>query len=144
VASPPRRQSTFPGRCDREPSRSPELGDWDAAEEELTQAIASGELAEQEDIARLRAELAALPADATTAETMFEGLRDARASEEAQDQASVSSLEAVIAAARGQLENALHHVRRALAHGDALGIGRLGDEWALAARRLRGAGHCRP
>ena len=53
-----------------------QLGDWDAAEEELTQAIASGELAEHERIASQRAELAALRGDAATAETMLEGLRD--------------------------------------------------------------------
>lgn len=47
---------------------------------------------------------------------------------------AVSSLEAVTAAARGQLEDALHHARRALAHVDAVGIGRLETEWALAAR----------
>jgi class 3 adenylate cyclase/tetratricopeptide (TPR) repeat protein len=111
-----------------------QLGDWDAAEEELTQAIASGELAENEEIAYWRAELAALRGDATTAETMLEGLADMRASESAQDEASVSSLEAVTAAARGQLQDALRHARRALAHADAFGIGRLAEEWALAAR----------
>ena len=56
------------------------LGDWDAAEEELTQAIASGELAEHEGIAVHRAELAALRGDAAAAETTLEGLRDWRAS----------------------------------------------------------------
>jgi len=110
------------------------LGDWDAAEGELTQAIASGELAENEDIARLRAELAALRGDAAMAETVFEGLRDRRASEEVQYQVSVSYLQAIIAAARGQLEDALRHARRALAHVDAVGIGGLAAEWALAAR----------
>jgi class 3 adenylate cyclase/tetratricopeptide (TPR) repeat protein len=111
-----------------------ELGDWDAAEDELTQAIASGELAEHEQIAHHRAELAALRGDAATAETVLEGLRDRLASEEAQHQASVSHLEASIAAARGQLEDALHHARRALAHVDAVGIGWLAESWALAAR----------
>jgi tetratricopeptide (TPR) repeat protein len=111
-----------------------ELGDWDAAEEELTRAIASGELAEREHIAIRRAELAALRGDAATAETALEGLRDMRASEETQDKVSVSYLEAVTAAARGQLEDALHHARRALAHVDGVGIGWLTEEWALAAR----------
>jgi class 3 adenylate cyclase/tetratricopeptide (TPR) repeat protein len=111
-----------------------QLGDWDAAEEELTQAIASGELAEHEELAVHRAELAALRGDAATAETILERLREMRASEQGQHKVAVSSLEAVTAAARGQLEDALHHARRALAHVDALGIGRLGEEWALAAR----------
>jgi class 3 adenylate cyclase/predicted ATPase len=111
-----------------------QLGDWDAAEEELTQAMASGELAEHGDIARLRAELAALRGDAAAAETMFEGLRDGSASEEAQHLASVSHLEAIIAAARDQPADALHHARRALAHVDALGIGWLVEAWELAAR----------
>jgi tetratricopeptide (TPR) repeat protein len=110
-----------------------QLGDWDAAQEELTQAIASGELAEHGDIARLRAELAALRGDAAAAETMFEGLR-ASASEEAQHLASVSHLEAIIAAARDLPADALHHARRALAHVDALGIGWLVEAWELAAR----------
>ena len=110
------------------------LGDWDAAEEELTQAIASGELAEHGDIARLRAELAALRGDADAAETMFEGLRDRSASEEVQHQASVSYLQAIIAAARGQLEDALRHARRALVHVDAIGMAWLAETWALAAR----------
>ena len=57
-----------------------------------------------------------------------------RASEEAQHQASISYLEALTAAARGQLEDALHHARRALAHVDAVGIGGLAGDWALAAR----------
>jgi class 3 adenylate cyclase/predicted ATPase len=111
-----------------------QLGDWDAAEEELTQVITSGELAEHEHIAIRRAELAALRGDAATAETMQEGLRDMRASEDPQDKVAVSSLEAVTAAARGQLEDALHHARRALAHVDAVGFGMLAEGWALAAR----------
>jgi class 3 adenylate cyclase/predicted ATPase len=111
-----------------------QLGDWDAAEEELTQVITSGELAEHEHIAIRRAELAALRGDAATAETMQEGLRDMRTSEDPQDKVAVSSLEAVTAAARGQLEDALHHARRALAHVDAVGFGMLAEGWALAAR----------
>jgi class 3 adenylate cyclase/tetratricopeptide (TPR) repeat protein len=111
-----------------------QLGDWDGAEEELTQAIASGELAEHEGIAAQRAELAALRGDAVTAETILAGSGDRRASEEVQHQVAVSSLEALIAVARGQLEDALRHARRALAHVDAVGIGRLAEEWALAAR----------
>jgi tetratricopeptide (TPR) repeat protein len=111
-----------------------DLGDWDAAEEELTQAIASGELADHEDIVRLRAELAALRGDAATAETMFEGLADRNASEEVQRQAGISYVRAIIAAARGQLEDVLQHARGALVHADAIGIGKLAVEWALAAR----------
>jgi class 3 adenylate cyclase/predicted ATPase len=110
------------------------LGDWDAAEEELTQAIASGELADHEQLTLARAELAALRGDAATAETILEGLGDLYASEEAQHKVSVSHLEAVTAAARGQLEDALQHARRALAQVDAVGIGWLAESWALAAR----------
>ena len=47
------------------------LGDWDAAEAELTQANAAGELAGHEAIALRRAELAALRGDAATAEAIL-------------------------------------------------------------------------
>jgi class 3 adenylate cyclase/predicted ATPase len=111
-----------------------EVGDWDAAEEELTQAIASGELAACWGIVRLRAGLAALRGDAATAEAMLAGLADMGTSENVQNKLSFISVEADIAVARGQPEEALRHARRALAHVDAVGISRLTGDWALAAR----------
>jgi class 3 adenylate cyclase/tetratricopeptide (TPR) repeat protein len=110
------------------------MGDWDAAEQELDQAIASGGLAGNERIATVRAELAALRGDAATAGTILEALHDRRASEEAQEKVSIIGLEALIATVRGQPEDALRHARSALAHADVVGIGSLAEEWGLAVR----------
>jgi tetratricopeptide (TPR) repeat protein len=110
------------------------LGDWDAAEAELTQANAAGELAGYELIDIQRAELAALRGDAATAETILTGLRDLRASEDAQDKAFISRVEALAAAARGRPRDTLRHARDALAQAGVVGIGYLTWEWALAAR----------
>jgi hypothetical protein len=49
-----------------------------------------------------RAELAALRGDAATAETLLAELHDMRASEDAQDKAFISEVEAIAAAARGR------------------------------------------
>lgn len=59
-----------------------ELGDWDTAEEELTQAVDSDGLADIEYFACERGWLAALRGDAETAETLLAGLRDLRSSED--------------------------------------------------------------
>ena len=112
------------------------LGDWDAAEAELTQAVDSDGLADIEFLACYRGWLAALRGDAATAETMLAGLQDLRASEDPQDKALISLVEAFTAAARRQPQDALRHARAVLAHADALGIS---DEylrwaWPLAAR----------
>jgi tetratricopeptide (TPR) repeat protein len=111
-----------------------DLGDWDAAEAELTQANASGELAGHEQIAIQRAELAALRGDAATAETILADLRDLRASEDAQDKALISRVNALAAAARGRPQDTLRHALDALAHVGVVGTGSLTWEWSLAAR----------
>ena len=67
------------------------LGDWDAAEAELTQAVDSDGLADIEFLACYRGWLAALRGDAATAETMLAGLPDLRASEDPQDKARSAS-----------------------------------------------------
>ena len=98
------------------------LGDWDTAEQELTQAADSDGLADHEFLACHRGWLAALRGDAATAETMLAALQDLRASEDPQDKALVSTVEAFTAATRGQPQDALRHARAALDHADALGI----------------------
>jgi class 3 adenylate cyclase/tetratricopeptide (TPR) repeat protein len=112
------------------------LGDWDAAQEELTQAADVEELADIDYLACMRGWVAALRGDARTAETMLAGLRDLPASEDPQDKAHISVAEAFTAAARGQPQDALRHARATLAHADALGISHeyLRWAWPLASR----------
>ena len=112
------------------------LGDWDAAEAELTQAVDSDGLADIDRLACERGQLAALRGDAGTAETMLAGLRDMRASEDPQDKSMIDIVEAFLAAARRQPQDALRHAQAILAHADALGISAHTTRWAwpLAAR----------
>jgi class 3 adenylate cyclase/predicted ATPase len=113
-----------------------ELGDWDAAEQELAQAADSDELADHEYLACHRARLAALRGDAVTAGTILTGLSDLRASEDPQAKAFISCVDAFTAAARHQPERALRQARGTLAHAHALGISHddLRWAWPLAAR----------
>ncbi len=113
-----------------------DVGDWDAAETELIQAIDSDGLADIEFLTCDRGFLAALRGDAGTAETILAVLQDLRASEDPQDKVMISIVEAFTAAARRQLQNALLHARRALAHAGALGLSNSDLPWAwpLAAR----------
>jgi class 3 adenylate cyclase/tetratricopeptide (TPR) repeat protein len=112
------------------------LGDWDAAEAELTQAMDSDGLADDDFLVVDRGWLAALRGDADTARAMLAELRDLRASEDLQDKAVISIVEAFTAAARRQPADALRHARAALGHKDALGISSESLRWAwpLAAR----------
>ena len=113
-----------------------DLGDWDAAETELTQAVDSDGLAGIEYLTCQRAWLAALRGDAATADTLLAGVRDLRASEAPQDQTTIGLAEAFAADARGQPEDALRHARAALALAPVLGIsnGELFWSWSLAVR----------
>jgi class 3 adenylate cyclase/predicted ATPase len=119
------------------------LGDWDAADTELAQAMDSGGLADIEILACDRGWLAALRGDAATAETMLAALEDMRASEDTDDTQSVSVVEAFTAAARHQPENALSQARAVLAGADASGM--TSDmwcwAWALAARAAEDLGN---
>jgi AAA ATPase domain len=112
------------------------LGDWDAADAELTQAADSDALAGDEFLACYRGWLAALRGDAAAAQAMLAGLADLRASEDPQDQALVSLVEGFTAAAGRQPRAALGHARAVLAHAGALGISSEFVRWAwpLAAR----------
>jgi class 3 adenylate cyclase/tetratricopeptide (TPR) repeat protein len=112
------------------------LGDWDAAEQELTQAADAGGLAGYEFLACFRGWLAALRGDAVTAQTVLAGLGDLRASEDPQEKSLISLVEAFTAAARQQPREALRHARASLVHAGALGISHENMRWAwpLAAR----------
>ena len=116
------------------------LGDWDAAEAELTRAADADGLADHEFFACARAWLAALRGDAGTAQAMLMALPDLRASEDPQEKALISLVEAFTAAARRQPQDALRYARAALAHARAFGgpLGMSTDQvlwgWPLAAR----------
>jgi class 3 adenylate cyclase/tetratricopeptide (TPR) repeat protein len=110
------------------------LGDWDAAQAELTQGAEAGGLVDQEVVACYRGWLAALRGDTSTAETLLAGLTDLRASEDPQDKAMISLVEAFTAAARGQPQHALRRARSTLAQALAMSHEFLRWGWPLAAR----------
>jgi len=112
------------------------LGDWDAAETELTHVADSDALEDYEFLACYQGLLAALRGDAATAETRLAALPDLRASEDLQDKSMVSLVEAFTATARHRPGNALRHACDALARVDVLGISTENQRWAwpLAAR----------
>ena len=118
------------------------LGDWDAVQAELTQAAEADGLADHGLLACDRGWLAALRGDTATAQTMLAGLGDLRASEDPQDKAEISVVEAFAAAAHRQPQDALRHARATLAHADALGISHefLRWAWPLAARTAHDLG----
>jgi tetratricopeptide (TPR) repeat protein len=118
------------------------LGDWDAADAELTQAADADGLSDYEYFACFRGWLAALRGDTAAAPTMLAGLADLLASEDVQDQAMVSLVEAFTAAARRQPQAALGHARAVLERADALGISHEAERWAwpLAARAAHDLG----
>jgi hypothetical protein len=107
-----------------------QLGDWDAAEAELTQAADSDMVADIEQIRWKRACLAALRGDAGAAETLLTGLPEMAASEDPQPRAGISTLETFTAAARRRPTDALRHARASLARADALGISSESLRWA--------------
>jgi class 3 adenylate cyclase/predicted ATPase len=111
-------------------------GDWDAAEAEISQATDADGLTDSEFLACLRGWLAALRGDSAIAQTMLAEMPDLRASEEPQDKARISLVEAFTAASCGQPQDALRLARRTLTHVGALGISseQLRWAWPLAAR----------
>ncbi|HUA31144.1 MAG TPA: hypothetical protein VMC03_19845, partial [Streptosporangiaceae bacterium] len=112
------------------------LGDWDAAEEQLTHAMEADGLSGNDYLVSYVAWLAALRGDAEGAAETLAGLRDLRSSEDSQDKAIVALVDAFAAAARGEPRDALRHARASLAHSGPLGVGFGITSWAwpLAAR----------
>jgi class 3 adenylate cyclase/tetratricopeptide (TPR) repeat protein len=107
-----------------------QIGDWDAAEAEIIQAVDSDALTDMEDVTCDRGWLAALRGDVGTAEAMRAALRVYRSSEDPQDQVLTGLLESFAAAARRQPADALRHARAILAHADAVGISSVAPRWA--------------
>ena len=118
------------------------LGDWDAAEAELTEAAQSSALADFEFFSCQQAWVAALRGDTDAAQAVLAGLKDLRSSEDPQTKAMVSMVEGFTAAARRQPQDTLQHARAILAHVDALGISHDCPRWAwpLAARAAHDLG----
>jgi hypothetical protein len=112
------------------------LGDWDAADAELTQAADSNALADYEFLVCYRGWLAALRGDTAAAQGTLARLKDLQASEDSQEKALISMVEGFIAAARRQPQAALGHARAVLKDASALGM--TSDSvrwtWPLAAR----------
>jgi class 3 adenylate cyclase/tetratricopeptide (TPR) repeat protein len=109
-------------------------GDWAAAETVLSRAIESDGLSDM--MSCFKGWLAALRGDPATADAEIAGLRDMRASEMPQDQATVLTLQAFAAAARGQQENSLHNARAVIELASSIGVSHELIRWAwpLAAR----------
>jgi class 3 adenylate cyclase/predicted ATPase len=112
------------------------LGDWDAADAELTQAADSDALADYEFLICYRGWLASLRGDTAAAQGMLAGLKDLQASEDSQEKSLISTVEGFIAAARRQPKAALRHAQAILAHVRGIGISHETMRWAwpLAAR----------
>jgi class 3 adenylate cyclase/predicted ATPase len=112
------------------------LGEWDAAEQELSQAFDADGLADVEYLICHRGLVAALRGDAGRAGTCLDALKEMPASEDPQDGALIGALEAFTAAARRQPHDALRRARRVLALADVVSISNDGLRWTwpLAAR----------
>jgi class 3 adenylate cyclase/predicted ATPase len=112
------------------------LGDWDAAETELTQAAEADGLADHEIVVSARGWLPALRGDADRAQALLAALTEMRGSEELQDRAMLGLLQAFTAAAGRQQRDALRFARVSLAHASAVGISNEHFRWGwpLAAR----------
>ena len=110
------------------------LGDWDAAEDELTHAADADGLADYEHLTRDRAGLTAMRGEADTADDMMAALPNLRASENTEDKVFNSLIEAFAALARRRPEDVLRHARASLASADAFAPGSLRWAWSLAAR----------
>jgi class 3 adenylate cyclase/predicted ATPase len=116
------------------------LGDWDAAEEELTHAADADGLDNYEHLSRDRAWLAALRGDGDTADAMLAALSNLLVSENPEDKAFNSQVQAFAAAARRRPEDVLRHARSGLAHADTISPNFLRWLWPLAARAVHDLG----
>jgi tetratricopeptide (TPR) repeat protein len=112
------------------------LGDWDAAEEQLTHAMEADGLSGNDYLVGYVAWLAALRGDAESAAETLAGMRDLRSSEDSQDKVFVGMVDAFAAVALGKPHDALRHARASVANSGPLGIA-FGDTswaWPLAVR----------
>jgi hypothetical protein len=107
-----------------------QLGDWDAAEQELAHAADADGLAGNEHVACYRGWLAALRGNTGAAEAVLAELQDLRASDSPYDKALMSLVEAFTADARRLPRDTLRHARAALAHAATVGISSEGVRWA--------------
>ncbi len=113
------------------------LGEWEAAGQELSQAVDADGLVDDELLACELGRLAALRGETAAAEAMVAGLRDMRASEDPQDRSLINLVAAFICAARGQPGDALRRARAALDLADSIGMmvhDHICWAWPLAAR----------
>ena len=119
-----------------------QLGDWDTAGTELTQALDHDGLADIEYLVCIGAWLSALRGDAAAAEETLASVQDLRASEAPQDHTTLGLAEAFTAVAHGRPAEALGRARSVLTYADALGIshGELVWLWSLAVRAAHEVG----
>jgi class 3 adenylate cyclase/tetratricopeptide (TPR) repeat protein len=107
-----------------------QLGDWDAAEQELAHAADADGLTDNEHLSAFRGWLAALRGDTGTARAALAELQDLRASENPYDKALINLVEAFTAAARRQPGDTLRLARAALTHASTVGISSEVMRWA--------------
>jgi class 3 adenylate cyclase/tetratricopeptide (TPR) repeat protein len=116
------------------------LGDWDAAEDELTRAADDDGLGRYEYLTRDRAWLAALRGEADAADIRLAAMPNLRASENPEDQAFNSQVDAFAAAARHHPKDVLRHARASMANANVIGPTSLRWVWPLAARAAHDLG----
>ena len=116
-------------------------GMWDRADEVLQDAIGIDRLGFHGFVDADASHLAALRGDSETASTYSE-LHGMRASEDAQDRASVALADAFVAVARNQPSDALRLAREVVGGALTLGVGSFLVQWAwpLAARNAQDLG----
>jgi tetratricopeptide (TPR) repeat protein len=110
-------------------------GGWDQADLVIRDVLETDRPGDFRELFALASLMAALRGDAETATTYAE-LPGMRASEDSQDQATVSLCDAFIAAARDEPAEALRHARATFVHLAGLGVAHIIIQWAwpLAAR----------
>jgi class 3 adenylate cyclase/tetratricopeptide (TPR) repeat protein len=112
------------------------LGDWDSAEQQLSQAMEADGLAGNDHVASYRGWLAALRGDAESAAALLAGLRYLRSSEDSQDRVFMAAVDAFAADAGGAAQDALRLARSSVDRSGPLGIGFgvISWAWPLATR----------
>ena len=106
------------------------LGEWDDADAVLSTAAQGDELAEDVYVVFVGGLLAGLRGDCARATAALASLSDSRSSGNAQEQASIATLEAFTAAALGRRVEALGHARTVVGAAAKLGIRHETVRWA--------------